>query len=624
MPNRFVIDAPRLAEAARRRLPAITALIPIVIAGSVEGRAEAKTAYDRMLGVVPALYEKTADHYARLDRDTVSIATPDDAARHGVPVGEGGHRQGGRDQSAARHRARGRLPHLRRERAPGLRLVLRARRAVDDARLHCGGRLRHDADGARVPAQVPAGRRQDPARDLAERGAHAVVHELRVPVGERGRDAALRDRARRLLARDRRPRLPRGRVAVRSSRPTASRPPPTPTATASSRTRTSATAGSKGGALYPAARRDLHAGAVDRGVARPGRARRRDERRRSRRGARARPSARGRDRGDVLAATAASTRSRRLPPDAARPSRARTARAPGPLDALARARSSTRTPCCRRCRCGSAPSMPSARSRRSIISAPARSPTDWGARILSNRSALYDPLSYHYGSVWPLFTGWAAMGGVPLRPAARRVPGADGERAAHVAGRARLRHRAALRRLRTRVRPLVASPGLVGGDGGDARSSRALRDRGGRGGRHAALRARASRDWDRVDGAERARWAPRATTCRCGAAATRRPCGLPRAASDAAGHPQRVVVSPAFPSTRAIRGVTVNGASRAPEVTPIGDVQRVQIAVSMELTSGSDRDRLQRRRGHGRRGRARAADAGSAERRAAHPARARG
>jgi glycogen debranching enzyme len=36
--------------------------------------------------------------------------------------------------------------------------------------------------------------------------------------------------------------------------------------------------------------------------------------------------------------------------------------------------------------------------------------TDWGARILSNQSAFYDPLSYHYGSVWPLFTGWAAMG----------------------------------------------------------------------------------------------------------------------------------------------------------------------------------------------------------------------
>jgi glycogen debranching enzyme len=36
--------------------------------------------------------------------------------------------------------------------------------------------------------------------------------------------------------------------------------------------------------------------------------------------------------------------------------------------------------------------------------------TDWGHRLLSSRSALYDPLSYHYGSVWPLFTGWAAVG----------------------------------------------------------------------------------------------------------------------------------------------------------------------------------------------------------------------
>jgi glycogen debranching enzyme len=35
--------------------------------------------------------------------------------------------------------------------------------------------------------------------------------------------------------------------------------------------------------------------------------------------------------------------------------------------------------------------------------------TDWGHRILSNRSELYDPLSYHYGSVWPLFSGWASM-----------------------------------------------------------------------------------------------------------------------------------------------------------------------------------------------------------------------
>jgi hypothetical protein len=36
--------------------------------------------------------------------------------------------------------------------------------------------------------------------------------------------------------------------------------------------------------------------------------------------------------------------------------------------------------------------------------------TDWGARLLSEESQLYDPLSYHNGSVWPLFTGWASMG----------------------------------------------------------------------------------------------------------------------------------------------------------------------------------------------------------------------
>jgi glycogen debranching enzyme len=35
--------------------------------------------------------------------------------------------------------------------------------------------------------------------------------------------------------------------------------------------------------------------------------------------------------------------------------------------------------------------------------------TDWGARIISDESRLYDPLSYHHGSVWPLFTGWASV-----------------------------------------------------------------------------------------------------------------------------------------------------------------------------------------------------------------------
>ena len=35
--------------------------------------------------------------------------------------------------------------------------------------------------------------------------------------------------------------------------------------------------------------------------------------------------------------------------------------------------------------------------------------TDWGMRIISNRAPVYSGGGYHYGSVWPLFTGWASV-----------------------------------------------------------------------------------------------------------------------------------------------------------------------------------------------------------------------
>jgi glycogen debranching enzyme len=35
--------------------------------------------------------------------------------------------------------------------------------------------------------------------------------------------------------------------------------------------------------------------------------------------------------------------------------------------------------------------------------------TDWGTRDVANTEKIYDGLSYHQGSVWPLFTGWAAL-----------------------------------------------------------------------------------------------------------------------------------------------------------------------------------------------------------------------
>ena len=34
---------------------------------------------------------------------------------------------------------------------------------------------------------------------------------------------------------------------------------------------------------------------------------------------------------------------------------------------------------------------------------------DWGIRIVSSESRYFVPTGYHYGSVWPLFTGWASL-----------------------------------------------------------------------------------------------------------------------------------------------------------------------------------------------------------------------
>jgi hypothetical protein len=35
---------------------------------------------------------------------------------------------------------------------------------------------------------------------------------------------------------------------------------------------------------------------------------------------------------------------------------------------------------------------------------------DWGMRIISDQNPLFNPTGYHFGAVWPLFTGWAAVG----------------------------------------------------------------------------------------------------------------------------------------------------------------------------------------------------------------------
>jgi glycogen debranching enzyme len=70
VPSRFIIEPP--AEELK------TSFIPIIIAGSVEGREKAKAAYDRLLNSAPSLYENNVAYYERLQRETTSIRTPDE------------------------------------------------------------------------------------------------------------------------------------------------------------------------------------------------------------------------------------------------------------------------------------------------------------------------------------------------------------------------------------------------------------------------------------------------------------------------------------------------------------------------------------------------------------------
>ncbi|MBX3170262.1 MAG: hypothetical protein KF760_22845 [Candidatus Eremiobacteraeota bacterium] len=97
--------------------------------------------------------------------------------------------------------------------------------------------------------------------------------------------------------------------------------------------------------------------------------------------------------------------------------------------------------------------------------------TDWGARLLSNQSRLYDPLAYHYGSVWPLHR-LAVPGRLPLRAPAGRLAGAGRQCRLDGIRHPRLCHRAAFRRLLLGLRAQQPPPDLVGGHGHPAAGAR--------------------------------------------------------------------------------------------------------------------------------------------------------
>jgi glycogen debranching enzyme len=210
--------------------------------------------------------------------------------------------------------------------------------------------------------------------------------------------------------------------------------------------------------------------------------------------------------------------------------------------------------------------------------------TDWGARILSNRSRLYDPLSYHYGSVWPLFTGWTGVAayryGRPhvgydatMANALLTFPGALGYVTELLSGDfATAFGRSSHHQIWSEA--MVVNPIVKGLLGIEARD----------GGGTLAFSPSLPATWDRVI----------ARSVRVGGAshditfersAGRAVARFTRAAGSDSALRQKLVVAPAFPTDARIRSVSVNGANTRPEVVRVGDQQRAQVTIPQAAAS---------------------------------------
>jgi hypothetical protein len=201
--------------------------------------------------------------------------------------------------------------------------------------------------------------------------------------------------------------------------------------------------------------------------------------------------------------------------------------------------------------------------------------TDWGARLLSDASRLYDPLSYHYGSVWPLFTGWAAMAGYRYgRPSL-------GYQA--LMANALIRSRSAVGYVTELLsgdfnapfgrssdhqvwsEAMVATPLLRGLFGIEA----------GAGGRSLRFAPTLPADWDR------------AAVHNVAVGTARYDLSFARSAGRATivvdrrgdGPALRLVVAPAFPRDARVRSVHAGGRALRFDIVETGDVQRVEVAL---------------------------------------------
>ena len=90
---------------------------------------------------------------------------------------------------------------------------------------------------------------------------------------------------------------------------------------------------------------------------------------------------------------------------------------------------------------------------------------DWGMRIISSRAAKYSAGGYHFGSVWPLFTGWASVGEYRYHRALARLFQSHGQCSTSARRIAGPRHRGAVGRLLSAAVHQFSAPDMVRGHG---------------------------------------------------------------------------------------------------------------------------------------------------------------
>jgi glycogen debranching enzyme len=574
VPNRFVVE--RTPDDLAREY------VPIVIAASVEGRAAAKTTYERILSSIEQLYDRTADHYAQLDRETASVATPDaklDEAYRWAKVGLdkglatnpilgtgllAGFRTAGDSERPGYAWFFGRD-------ALWTTLATTSTGAFDTTRTALEFLRKYQRDDGKIPHEISQSASFVKWFDeLPYAWASADATPLYV-IAHADYWRASGDRAFLQQA---------WNSIVKAYRFSA--------ATDSDRNglieNTNVGHGwVEGGALYPAHEEMYLQGlwiAACEGLA---------------------ELAGVVQDSDIAASARASAERAREAIEqtywmdgpghyafaTAQPRRTKPVAEPGPgrarrqarLDALSGSRIVDEDTVL--------PAVPlwfdTTREERAQLEidhlAAASIATDWGARILSSRSALYDPLSYHYGSVWPLFTGWASVAayrhGRPhagyqalMANALLTYPGALGYVTELLSGDfatpfGRSSHH------QVWSEAMVVSPIMRGMFGLDVAD----------GGRTLRFAPSIPPTWDRVEIRH-----VRAGEARCDLALERSAGRAVVRITTDGGDLRRIVVSPAFPLDAKIQRVTVNGVPAKFQRVVVGDVQRVQ--VDIEARSG--------------------------------------